>query len=171
MLQKIFAPILAFFMLLPFATWGRGQENAYLTVVKAIVQEERNEGLKYLVVDLSQVKLTDTAKLEKAIKAYCDRRGITLLPDDFDWLVAEGYFVTEKKIGFEDVEYDNWRFPNKDGIVINFSSDDQLTKSTLKTDAFHSYEARVGGGCYYTVKRIGCVWLIFQKGIIIVDFF
>ena len=151
---------------LPAATWGCGQENAYLTLFKAILQTEpyqpgyRYGNLKYLALNVKGVDLADTTKLEEAIQAYCDKNGYTLLPYDVQLLIEEGY-LEPRHIWYEDGEefIDYW-FEN--GAFINWGG--TLTKNTF---------AAGGGGwrsdgsaffCDYEVRRIGCIWFVANRG-------
>jgi len=78
-MKKLISALLAivtFFQFLPFATWGCGLENAYLTVLKMVVRSEVDGSIKYFAADMDGV-----AQSEK-IQAYCDRHGITPMGHD-----------------------------------------------------------------------------------------
>jgi len=166
-MQKLLASIMAFFTLLPFATWGFGQENAYLAVFKAVVQEKKLTDKKYLAINLGNVKLADTAKLEKAIKAYCIKHNITLLPYDYDWLVEEGYIEVVGTLFEGDDPYDDWRFAN--GALTGFYGE-KLTRNSLVTGvSVHSRATgpTSGESLTYVVKRFLCMWTIIETATIV----
>jgi len=163
-MQKLLAMFLVLLQFLPYATWGCGQENAYLTVIKELAQNRERE-LKYIIVDWSDVKLANTAKLEKAFETYCCKHGITVLPHDFERLDAEGYIRYEETFYFDDgEEYTHWTFT--DGIFIGFN-DEKLTGNTLKTDVgTHCSKLNplyIGDNYEFKVKRVGFMWFIVGK--------
>jgi len=159
--MKILATSLAFLELLfPFATIGFKQENAYITVFKALASALEFQNLEYLAVDLSGVELDDTTKLEKVIQAYCDEHEITMLPYDFDWLVEEGYIEVETRT--DDGEpYEYWHFP--DGMMLGFYVREWGSR-TVRSIGTRSMSNNASGTDYlYAVQRNLGVWIIIER--------
>jgi len=74
----------------PAAT-AEDQAHAYVVVLEALYGEDTGlNGGTYLALDLTQVRLTDTAPLEALARSFAEDRGYTLLLDTLDGLESEG---------------------------------------------------------------------------------
>jgi len=171
-MQKLLATLLAFSLLfslgiggvqpdvmeryLPCATWGRAPENAYIAALKAYLQENGPEDLKYLAFVLG-AELIEADKLEEALQKYCDRHGIEVLPNsDYQWLRENGYiFFTGD---------DSYDFPNGARLWFTDRKESYLTAWQGKMPR-NSFIVDIGefGGHAYLMKRIGFIWLIVWK--------
>ena len=139
--------------LLPLATQGAEQENAYLTVFKALTGGDT----KYYAVNLANVKYVDAAKLFNVLREYGESQGFEVLPRDDDWLRENGYMKTAIYYGDDNEEYENEYF--EDGLYVSIG-DSKLTKNTLEAGGSFSNGETYGGGFDYTVRRFGCTWYI-----------
>ena len=122
-----------------------GQAKAYYTVFLELYKEDTalNHG-KYLAVDLSKVKLTDTAPFIELMKDFCKSHGYTLLQGTREKLKAKGYI---KNLDF------------KDGFLISFN-DKELTQKRLVTSASKWCSGTGSIGAEYTVEKKETAWKI-----------
>jgi hypothetical protein len=122
-----------------------GQAKAYYTVFLELYKEDSalNDG-KYLAVDLSKVKSTDTAPFLELMQDFCKDHGYTLLQGTSEELEAKGYI---KNLSF------------KDGFLISFK-DEELTQKKLVTSA-SKWRSGIGSiGAEYTVEKKETSWKI-----------
>lgn len=123
-----------------------GAEEAYWLLFEKLWAEDDglNDGIQYLSLDLSQVKLKDTAPLTKQVQDFCDEKGFELLSLPFEELKAQGYI---KDLTFEK------------GIIISFE-DQSLTETTLVTKAqkWRSGDGAIGAA--YTVEKKSDGWSV-----------
>jgi len=143
------------FVFLPFSICcPEPVENAYLQVFQ---QRASAWNLKYVVLELD-VNLKDTAKLEEAIQAYCDENDITLLPDDYKWLVEEGYIERrETPGGMVDVY---WNF--EDGAFVTISGK-KIGVNKLEIGVLMTPSVMTISGYVYEAKRVRSIWEITLK--------
>jgi len=122
------------------------QAGAYYTIFKTLYEIDAglNAGSKYLVLDLTKVKLTDTDPLVALIQSFCDDNGYDLILDTLDGLIEKGYVVN--LIFFE-------------GFLFVFD-DIQLDNNTLYTKARKWRTGTGAVGADYTVKLKGGSWEI-----------
>lgn len=122
------------------------QSLAYFTVFKSLYEENDglNDDIKFIAVDLSQTKISDTSYLVELMGQYCEGKNLTLLQDTFE--------------GLEEKEYISDLF-FKEGILISFN-DISLSNNRLKTSAKDWRGGTGAVGADYTVKLKNDSWQI-----------
>ena len=146
----------ALYAILPFGILRpEPVENAYM-----LTFQKHAGNYDYIALDVSNVNLDNTAKLETAIQAYCDDNDITLLPHNYKWLVAEGY-ISERYVGGM-VDYE-WSFVGGAGVFISLSSK-KTAKNTLEITAAVRAGAMVSNGYIYEAKRVRGRWEVVDTG-------
>ena len=125
---------------------AKDQANAYLLVFESLygIDAELNQSIKYVAVDLKNVKLTDTREFVALMQEFCDGNGFTMLQDDFESLAGKGYI-------------ENQYF--KDGILVTFD-DAELGRDTLETSAMKWRSAIGIVGADYKVEKANGEWNI-----------
>ena len=127
-------------------TLSEKQAGAYFTVFEDLYEKDTalQAQSTYLAIDLTNVKLADTAPLIKLMQDFCDNHGYTLLQDSFDGLTERGYI--------KDLYFEN-------GFLISFN-DIELDDDTLVTSA-SKWRSGLGAiGSEYTVKYGNNAWEI-----------
>ncbi|SDO07646.1 hypothetical protein [Acetanaerobacterium elongatum] len=121
-------------------------EKAYYLLFEKLWQEDDglNDGIQYISLDLTRVKLKDTAPLVRLVKDFCDKNGYELLCLTFEQLKEQGYI--------EDLYFDK-------GVLFSFE-DKELTADSLKTDG-KKWRSGLGAiGATYTVEKKSDGWAI-----------
>lgn len=122
------------------------QANAYFAIFENLYGDDPglNSESKYLAIDLTNVKLTDTAPLIELFQNFCNNNDYILLQDNFEGLEEKGYI--------EDLYF-------KDGFIISFD-DMELNGVTLVTAA-NKWRAGDGAiGATFTVEKKNNLWEI-----------
>lgn len=120
--------------------------DAYFAVFQKIYEEDAglNADSKYIAIDLTGAKLSDTSRLIEQIQGFCDDNGYELLQDTFNGLKEKGYI---KDSYFED------------GFLISLNNI-ELSKDTLVTTA-QKWRSGIGAiSVDYTVKKKSGSWVI-----------
>jgi len=120
--------------------------KAYFTLFEYLYETDPalNHDSNYIALDLTNVKLTNTAPLIELIQKFCDSNGYILLQNNFEELVEKGYI---KNLYFEN------------GFLISFN-DININENTLVTSA-RKWRSGTGAiGADYTVKKKGKIWEI-----------
>ncbi|MCL1971651.1 MAG: hypothetical protein FWG57_01510 [Endomicrobia bacterium] len=125
------------------------QAKAYFMIFEDFDRHRQTEYItnKYIAVDLTNVKLPDTAPLIALMQNYCDRHGLTLFLDTSAELIKKGYIYTTSN-GSRFVNVSFFKFV-----------DTELTQDTLVTlVSMWSGYADMSG--IYTAKRTNNMWEI-----------
>ncbi len=69
--------------------------NAYFNIFEYLYEfdGDKNDGVDYLAIDLSNIPLDDISELSRLIESYCEAEGYTYRESTFQELVDEGYIV------------------------------------------------------------------------------
>ena len=125
---------------------SQDQAKAYYVLVDYLygLDPGLNSDAKYLVLDLSEAKLTDSAPLVTLVQGFCKDHGYTLMQDTIEGLQQKGYI---KDLYFAD------------GFVIGFK-DVSLEPDKLVTKAqkWRSGTGAIGG--QYTLEKKGQFWAL-----------
>lgn len=120
--------------------------NPYFVLFKQLYADDPglNGDIKYIAVDLTDVKSEDNADFLVLIEAFCKKDGFTLLVDTMDGLNEKGYI---KNLSLEE------------GIVIAFE-DTSLTDTKLVTQGrkWRSGDGAIGGT--FTLEKKNGTWSI-----------
>ena len=150
-MKKLLFPLCMIFILLNGCTTTKDitaaeQAGAYFSVFENLYTADPglNTDSKYLVMDLTKVKLVDTEPLIALMQNFCDENGYIFMLDTIDGLKEKGYVID---LGFPE------------GFVITFD-DMRLDNSTLVTEAMKWRSGDGAVGAEYTVKLIKGVWEI-----------
>ena len=150
--MKILATILAFLQFLPFATPGRGQENAYLAVLEEIIGDA--DDIKHISCDIRNPESPEAIAQLKALQKFCETHGKTLHLASLAELNERG-LLEEGENGYA--------IGGERLAEIRFGSDIKQTKNSLTGGAGWFCGDCWGAWYDYTVKRIGCTWYIVDK--------
>jgi hypothetical protein len=149
--KKIIALALVVVLALSLAACGgdstpEDQVGAYFSVFENLYAADPglNTDSKYLVLDLTKVKLADTEPLILLMQNFCDESGYILMLDTIDGLKEKGYVID---LGFPE------------GFVITFD-DVRLENKTLVTEAMKWRSGDGAIGAEYTVKLKNGTWEI-----------
>ena len=164
LLFRLLSCLLAF-ICLPFSMFRSAPESVEYAYSRAFwMHVNRNySNVQYVALDLSDVQLDDTTKLEEMLQASSGERGITILPHDMQWLVQEGYVtIVETPGGMVDVY---WSFEN--GMRTSISSERTTRRAfairitsvpSAMLDIVDNYEARRNRGTWEVTR--GESWTI-----------
>ena len=121
------------------------QANAYFLVFEHLYNEDQGlNGGKYIAVDLTKAKVSDTAPLIDLLKGFCDTHHYTLMLDTFEGLKQKGYI---KDLNFAQ------------GILFTFN-DQSLGETSLVTSA-QKWRSGLGAiGADYAVEKKNGKWEI-----------
>lgn len=125
---------------------SKEQANAYFVVFESLYEGDYglNTEIKHIAVDLTNVKLADTARLIELLQNFCNDHEYILLQDTIEGLKEKGYI---KDLFF------------KDGLLFSFK-DKKLTQDTLITSAEKWRSGLGANGADYTVKKKNDTWQI-----------
>ena len=124
------------------------QAGAYFSIFENLYTADPglNTDSTYLVLDLTEVKLTDTEPLIELMQDFCNENGYIFMLDTIDGLKEKGYVI-------------NLGFP--EGFVITFD-DLSLENDTLVTAAMKWRSGDGAIGARYTVKLKNDAWKIIK---------
>jgi hypothetical protein len=120
------------------------QAGAYFSVFENLYAASPglNTDSTYLVLDLTNAKLTDSESLITLMQIFCDENGYVFMLDTIEGLKEKGYVID---LGFPE------------GFVIVFN-DVQLENGTLITEAMKWRSGNGAVGAEYTVKLRNNTW-------------
>ncbi len=124
--------------------------NPYFEIFSQLFEDDKalNEEIKYIAVDLDEVKSEDNREFLLLMHDFCDKEGYVLLENNFEGLKKAGLI---KELYFEE------------GIIISFR-DESFSENKLVTEA-SKWRSGLGAiGALYTVEKREDIWEIIEVG-------